>query len=150
MFTGTKKIQAKLKSVDCIVEVHDARVLLLISFLVNPFLFSVIYFFSSSQIPISGRNPNFKRDFLGVKPHILVLNKSDLADVHRKPEVLQYLNSVENIHDVVFTDCKHQNSSVGLPEVSWYLFSKNCHFIQINFLSSFLCLVLTFHLKAGL
>ncbi|KAK7600940.1 hypothetical protein V9T40_008381 [Parthenolecanium corni] len=93
MAGGIKKIQAKLKSVDCILEVHDAR------------------------IPISGRNPNFKRDFLGVKPHVLVLNKADLADVNHTPEILQYLETKENIRDVVFTDCKKQTTSAGLNKL---------------------------------
>lgn len=119
MFIGIKKIQAKLKSVDCILEVHDARVLLQFYFsVVIHFSNLSIHFFFFFQIPISGRNPNFKRDFLGVKPHVLVLNKADLADVNHTPEILQYLETKENIRDVVFTDCKKQTTSAGLNKVS--------------------------------
>ncbi|XP_073408178.1 mitochondrial ribosome-associated GTPase 1 isoform X2 [Dendrobates tinctorius] len=60
MAKGLKQMRAKLGKVDCIVEVHDAR------------------------IPFSGRNPLFK-EYLGLKPHLLILNKMDLADLsHEK------------------------------------------------------------------
>ena len=49
-FTGLKQMESKLKTV----EVHDAR------------------------ISISGRNPKLAQKFAIPKPHILVLNKSDL------------------------------------------------------------------------
>lgn len=49
-------MQSSLKLVDCVIEVHDAR------------------------IPLSGRNPLFQ-ELLGLKPHLLVLNKMDLADL---------------------------------------------------------------------
>lgn len=49
-------MKSSLKLVDCIIEVHDAR------------------------IPLSGRNPLFQ-ETLGLKPHLLVLNKMDLADL---------------------------------------------------------------------
>lgn len=37
-------------------------------------------FLNYEQIPLSGRNPLFK-EYLGIKPHLLVLNKVDLADL---------------------------------------------------------------------
>ncbi|XKL65727.1 hypothetical protein PGB90_009147 [Kerria lacca] len=86
MAGGLKKMQTKLKSVDCIIEVHDAR------------------------IPISGRNPNFKYDLLGVKPHILVLNKTDLTDTNFINKSSMYLKEQEGISEVIFTNCKDQTS----------------------------------------
>ncbi|UJR33882.1 hypothetical protein I4U23_021303 [Adineta vaga] len=57
MHKGMKDLEQSLSRVDGIIEVHDAR------------------------IPHSGRNPEFyKRLIAGHKPHILILNKSDLAD----------------------------------------------------------------------
>ncbi|NXL39485.1 MTG1 GTPase, partial [Glaucidium brasilianum] len=39
---------------------------------------------SGTHIPLSGRNPML-REVLGIRPHVLVLNKMDLADPHRQP-----------------------------------------------------------------
>ncbi|NXF66482.1 MTG1 GTPase, partial [Ciccaba nigrolineata] len=39
---------------------------------------------SGTHIPLSGRNPMLQ-EALGIRPHILVLNKMDLADPHRQP-----------------------------------------------------------------
>ncbi|NXG83327.1 MTG1 GTPase, partial [Stercorarius parasiticus] len=39
---------------------------------------------SGTHIPLSGRNPMLQ-EVLGIRPHVLVLNKMDLADPHRKP-----------------------------------------------------------------
>ncbi|KAF1668495.1 Mitochondrial ribosome-associated GTPase 1, partial [Aptenodytes patagonicus] len=39
---------------------------------------------SSTHIPLSGRNPMLQ-EALGIRPHILVLNKMDLADPRRQP-----------------------------------------------------------------
>ncbi|NXT94033.1 MTG1 GTPase, partial [Anhinga rufa] len=39
---------------------------------------------SSAHIPLSGRNPVLQ-EMLGIRPHILVLNKMDLADPRRQP-----------------------------------------------------------------
>ncbi|ETE71568.1 Mitochondrial GTPase 1, partial [Ophiophagus hannah] len=47
--------------------------------------------FSHLHIPLSGRNPVLK-EVLGIRPHLLVLNKMDLADLTHKSHV-------------VFTDC---------------------------------------------
>lgn len=81
MNKGIKQMQQKLKLVDCIIEVHDAR------------------------IPISGRNPNFRRTVSGLKPHILVLNKVDLADTQYKDKVENKLKQ-EGISKVIYTNCK--------------------------------------------
>ncbi|XP_041645672.1 mitochondrial ribosome-associated GTPase 1 isoform X2 [Cheilinus undulatus] len=82
MAKGLKQMRASLKNVDCIVEVHDAR------------------------IPLSGRNPEF-HDSLGVKPHLLVLNKMDLADLSKKQDILRNLEKL-GVRHVLFTDCLKQ------------------------------------------
>ncbi|XP_037660535.1 mitochondrial ribosome-associated GTPase 1 isoform X1 [Choloepus didactylus] len=79
MAKGLKKMQSSLKLVDCIIEVHDAR------------------------IPLSGRNPLFQ-EALGIKPHLLVLNKMDLADLTEQQKILQHLER-EGLKNVIFTDC---------------------------------------------
>ncbi|XP_067828696.1 mitochondrial ribosome-associated GTPase 1 isoform X1 [Heptranchias perlo] len=79
MAKGLKKMQASLKKVDCIIEVHDAR------------------------IPLSGRNPVFQ-ETLSVRPHLLVLNKMDVADLTNKQRVLRQLEQ-QGIQNVLFTDC---------------------------------------------
>lgn len=85
MGRGLKVVQHKVRSVDCIIEVHDAR------------------------IPLSGRNTNFKYTVSGVKPHILVLNKKDLIDWRLIPKIKERLKN-EHKH-VVFTNCKDQKCS---------------------------------------
>lgn len=79
MAKGLRKMKANLKNVDCIIEVHDAR------------------------IPLSGRNPVFQ-DSLGIKPHLLVLNKMDLADLTGKQHILSSLHR-KGVKNVIFTDC---------------------------------------------
>lgn len=82
MGKGLKQMQQKLKSVDCIIEVHDAR------------------------IPLSGRNPDFKHSISGIKPHILVLNKMDLADLTSKQKIEEKIKREQGISSVIFTSCK--------------------------------------------
>jgi len=83
MGKGMKQMQQKLKSVDCIIEVHDAR------------------------IPLSGRNPDFKYSISGLKPHILVLNKMDLADLRYKPAIEEKIKREQsNISKIIYTNCK--------------------------------------------
>lgn len=67
MFTGMKAMMGKLSSVDCIIEIHDAR------------------------LPFTGRNTELKRSLGAIKPHILVLNKCDLADLSRWDEIEERL-----------------------------------------------------------
>lgn len=59
MYSGMQAMIGKLNTVDCVVEVHDAR------------------------IPFTGRNQEFRRHLGLIKPRVLVLNKSDLADSSR-------------------------------------------------------------------
>ncbi|XP_069186771.1 mitochondrial ribosome-associated GTPase 1 [Procambarus clarkii] len=88
MARGMNKMQQKLKSVDCIIEVHDAR------------------------IPITGRNSLFEQR-LGLstlKPHIFVLNKMDLADLRDRNSIISYYES-QGVKDIIFTNCKNPDSS---------------------------------------
>ncbi|XP_029100948.1 mitochondrial ribosome-associated GTPase 1 isoform X2 [Monodon monoceros] len=90
---GLKKMQSSLKLVDCIIEVHDAR------------------------IPLSGRNPLFQ-ETLGLKPHLLVLNKMDLADMKEQQKIIQHLEG-EGLKNVIFTNCvKDENIKQIIPKVT--------------------------------
>ncbi|XP_023977288.1 mitochondrial ribosome-associated GTPase 1 isoform X2 [Physeter macrocephalus] len=93
MAKGLKKMQSSLKLVDCIIEVHDAR------------------------IPLSGRNPLFQ-ETLGLKPHLLVLNKMDLADLKEQQKIIQHLEG-EGLKNVIFTNCvKDENIKQIIPMVT--------------------------------
>ncbi|XP_033921424.1 mitochondrial ribosome-associated GTPase 1 [Melopsittacus undulatus] len=80
MARGLRQMRSSLRRADCLIEVHDAR------------------------IPLSGRNPILK-EVLGIRPHILVLNKMDLADPSQQPAVLEHLKQQGCSH-VLFADCK--------------------------------------------
>ncbi|XP_065153015.1 mitochondrial ribosome-associated GTPase 1 [Paramisgurnus dabryanus] len=82
MAKGIKQMRATLRKVDCIIEIHDAR------------------------IPFSGRNPLFQES-LDVRPHLLILNKMDLADTSKKQSILKQLER-EGVRNVLFTDCLKQ------------------------------------------
>lgn len=84
MNKGLKQMQRKLKSVDCVIEVHDSR------------------------IPFTGRNPIFTSTLLGAKPHILVLNKKDLTIKSLVPKIKDKLKHEQGVEHVVFTNCKDQ------------------------------------------
>ncbi|XP_054265118.1 mitochondrial GTPase 1 [Macrosteles quadrilineatus] len=81
MGKGVKEMQKKLKSVDCIIEMHDAR------------------------IPFSGRNPDAFQTISGLKPHILVYNKKDLAD-NRFEKLVVMKHKEQGFENVLFTDCR--------------------------------------------
>jgi len=83
MTKGLRQMQQRLKNVDCILEVHDAR------------------------IPISGRYVDFSRTLTGLKPHILVLSKKDLADMRHTESIVSALNR-EGLSNVIFTNLKSQ------------------------------------------
>ncbi|KAL4687905.1 hypothetical protein H8957_004794 [Semnopithecus entellus] len=92
-YLGLKKMKSSLKLVDCIIEVHDAR------------------------IPLSGRNPLFQ-ETLGLKPHLLVLNKMDLADLTEQQKIMQRLEG-EGLKNVIFTNClKDENVKQIIPMVT--------------------------------
>lgn len=90
---GIKQMEAKFKSVDCIIEVHDAR------------------------IPITGRNPRLAESFLAPKPYILVLNKSDLIPQNYQSLIKSGLKEKENIDNVIFTNAK-KDTCPGLRSVN--------------------------------
>lgn len=86
MMKGMLQIQAKMKKIDCIVEIHDAR------------------------IPFSGRD--FKlREIIKLRPHILLLNKSDLIDLNesQKKAVTKKLTE-QDVNTVFFTHLKTDHS----------------------------------------
>ncbi|XP_069836914.1 mitochondrial ribosome-associated GTPase 1 isoform X3 [Dendropsophus ebraccatus] len=92
MAKGLKQMRAKLSKVDCIVEVHDAR------------------------IPLSGRNPLFK-EYLGLKPHLLVLNKLDLADLTHQKRIVTQLEK-QGVQKVIYTDCfREENIKEIVPSI---------------------------------
>lgn len=90
-------MECKLKTVDCVLEVHDAR------------------------IPISGRNPRLAQSFLVPKPYILILNKSDLIPEDTRKNIKSALKNQENIDHVIFTNAKNQACS-GLKSVGGILY----------------------------
>ena len=92
MGKGLKQMQQKLKLVDCVIEVHDAR------------------------IPLSGRNPHFRYTVCGVKPHILVLNKKDLTDTSNKVEVENVLRK-NGIEHVLYTNSKNYQRCSGIKQI---------------------------------
>jgi len=92
MNRGLKQMESKLKSVDCILEVHDAR------------------------IPISGRNPKLAQKFATPKPHILILNKADLIPAESRELIKSALKTQQEIDNVIFTNSKKE-SCPGLKAV---------------------------------
>ncbi|XP_050932382.1 mitochondrial ribosome-associated GTPase 1 [Lates calcarifer] len=94
MAKGLKQMRANLRNVDCIIEIHDAR------------------------IPLSGRNPVFQ-ETLDVRPHLLILNKMDLADLSGKQTLLKKLEK-DGVRNVLFTDSlkqRHENIKKLVPMV---------------------------------
>lgn len=79
MKKGMDQIQSALRNIDAVIEVHDAR------------------------IPFSGRNSHL-RQVLYVRPHVLILNKCDLADMSRKKDIVQKIKG-EGVNNVEFTSC---------------------------------------------
>jgi len=84
MHKGLKDMQRRITDVDCVIEVHDAR------------------------IPLSGRNTSFKDTISGVRPHILVLNKEDLVPREGRSEVAAKLKEIDPvISKVIFSNGKY-------------------------------------------
>lgn len=91
MHKGIKELEESLSRVDGIIEVHDAR------------------------IPHSGRNPQFyNRLVAGHKPHLLILNKSDLADPNYLNKSVKYIQSEQPNTQVIHTSL----ASVDLKELT--------------------------------
>ncbi|XP_078498883.1 mitochondrial ribosome-associated GTPase 1 isoform X1 [Lissotriton helveticus] len=100
MSRGLTQMKANLKDVDCLIEVHDAR------------------------IPLSGRNPLFQES-LGTKPHLLLLNKMDLADLTEKQRIMNELEH-QGIKKVIFTNCvKDENIDKLVPMATEVIQSSN-------------------------
>lgn len=91
MTKGLKQMQQRLKNIDCILEVHDARV------------------------PISGRYADFSRTLTGLKPHIFILNKKDLADTRHTKSIVATLNR-EGLSNIIFTNLKNQRCG-GMKQI---------------------------------
>uniref|UniRef100_A0A8C9A2I3 Mitochondrial GTPase 1 n=1 Tax=Prolemur simus TaxID=1328070 RepID=A0A8C9A2I3_PROSS len=104
MAKGLKKMQSCLKLVDCVIEVHDARI----------------------SFTAQGRNPLFQ-ETLGLKPHLLVLNKMDLADLTEQQKIMQHLEG-EGLKNVIFTNCvKDENVKQVIPVVT-ELIGSSCRY----------------------
>lgn len=87
MAKGMRKMQGHLSRVDCVLEIHDAR------------------------IPFSGRNTAFYHKLTAIRPHILVLNKSDLVERADREEIREILLRNEpNLAEVVYTNSKIEHS----------------------------------------
>lgn len=91
MHKGMKDLEQSLSRVDGIIEIHDAR------------------------IPHSGRNTQlYQRLVAGHKPHLLILNKSDLADPNYLTKSVKYLQSQSPNTQVVHTSL----ASIQLQEIT--------------------------------
>lgn len=82
MGKGLKNMQKQLKNVDCIIEVHDARV------------------------PVSGHYADYSNTLTGLKPHIFVLNKMDLTDMKFKNSIVENLNQ-KGLSNILFTNFRN-------------------------------------------
>ena len=83
MHKGLGQIQRRMADVDCVLELHDAR------------------------IPLSGRNVTFRDTVNGARPHILVLNKHDLFPAEEKKSIAEkIMASSPHISKVIYTNCK--------------------------------------------
>ena len=96
MHKGLGQIQRRMADIDCVLEVHDAR------------------------IPVSGRNLTFRENLNKSRPHILILNKQDLFPEEEKDKVRKALIS-DTLVDVVWTNCKERDDpglTSLIPKVS--------------------------------
>ncbi|RWS13612.1 transmembrane protein 8B-like protein [Dinothrombium tinctorium] len=80
MFKGMLQIQSRLANVDCVLEVHDAR------------------------IPYTGRSSHFHQSLISIRPHVLILNKCDLIDDNQAKAIKRQLSRTTK--HIIFTDCK--------------------------------------------
>lgn len=69
------------------------------------------------QIPLSGRNVQF-RQFIGMKPHMMLLNKVDLFDNSQSADVESALKR-QGIERVLYTNCLQQKPTVLRDEVRY-------------------------------
>ncbi|MFH4973648.1 hypothetical protein AB6A40_000357 [Gnathostoma spinigerum] len=87
MSVQMKKMEGKLRSVDLIVEVHDAR------------------------IPITGRNSLFFTQLYAIRPHILIFNKMDLINLKKYRKPIEEYYREKGVENILWTDCKTRLSS---------------------------------------
>ena len=92
MHKGWAQISAKLRITDCIVEIHDAR------------------------IPFTGRNPKFG-ELLRIKPHLIILNKADLADLKNNMGRIHDRMKQDKVDKVLFSNCLIPDSRFITKEV---------------------------------
>ena len=76
-----------LKNIDCVIEIHDARV------------------------PFTGRNTRFRKGVTSVRPHLLVLNKMDLADPFYCEDIAKRIRLQEGIDKIIYTNLKNTSDS---------------------------------------
>lgn len=84
MGRGLKDINAHLKSIDIVIEVHDAR------------------------IPFSGRNQLLHKSVANIRPILLVLNKKDLIDKKFEKLIQKEMKDQSHIKKVIFTNCRDE------------------------------------------
>jgi ribosome biogenesis GTPase A len=87
MSVQLKKMEARLRSVDLVIEVHDAR------------------------IALTGRNPDFYQKLYAIRPHILVLNKRDLIDLKKYQKPIEDYYYSQGIKHIVWTNCKKKTQT---------------------------------------
>ncbi len=75
-------MQARLRQVDCLIEICDARLSLL------------------------ARNPHFAHTLGSARPHILVINKVDLIKANRKAEIETVMKERCGAKHVIWSDLK--------------------------------------------
>jgi len=86
MHKGLGQIQRRMADVDCVLELHDAR------------------------IPLSGRNTTFRDTVNGARPHILVLNKLDLFPLEDREVIARkIMHNSPHISKVIYTNCKERD-----------------------------------------
>ncbi|XP_070288253.1 mitochondrial ribosome-associated GTPase 1 isoform X3 [Myotis yumanensis] len=66
----------------------------------------------------AGSRATWPKETLGIKPHLLVLNKMDLANLKEKQKIIQHLER-EGLKNVIFTNCiKDENIKQVIPKVT--------------------------------
>ncbi|KAI6192024.1 Mitochondrial GTPase 1 [Aphelenchoides bicaudatus] len=103
------KMEARLRAIDLVVEVHDAR------------------------IALTGRNTDFKDRLFAIRPHILVLNKCDLIHINYRKRIEQYYRS-EGVQNILWTDCKARKKKalIDLQELMFDCLKNDHRFNRMN------------------
>jgi len=86
MQKGLKSMQRRMRDVDCVLEIHEAR------------------------IPLSGRNLTFRDLVGGARPHLPILNKADLIPDEERPAIEKAaLTMSPHVNKIFFTKCRENN-----------------------------------------